>query len=71
MTARLRFGVFLAPFHKPGINPTLALQNDLDLVAWLDRVESHVSEAAAMLGANRLRVWWQVRRWCSPRWSLR
>jgi len=21
---------FLAPFHKPGINPTLALQNDLD-----------------------------------------
>ena len=38
MTARLRFGVFLAPFHKPGINPTLALQNDLDLVAWLDRL---------------------------------
>src|SRR6478735_7924828 len=37
MTSRLRFGVFLAPFHKPGINPTLALQNDLDLVAWLDR----------------------------------
>ncbi len=27
MTSRLRFGVFLAPFHKPGINPTLALQN--------------------------------------------
>jgi hypothetical protein len=23
MTSRLRFGVFLAPFHKPGINPTL------------------------------------------------
>jgi len=38
MTSRLRFGVFLAPFHKPGINPTLALQNDLDLVAWLDRL---------------------------------
>src|SRR5467141_2368467 len=38
MTFRLRFGVFLAPFHKPGINPTLALQNDLDLVAWLDRL---------------------------------
>src|SRR2546430_5106781 len=30
--------VFLAPFHKPGINPTLALQNDLDLVGWLDRL---------------------------------
>ena len=38
MTSRLRFGIFLAPFHKPGINPTLALQNDLDLVAWLDRL---------------------------------
>src|SRR6202011_2589419 len=35
MTSRLRFGVFLPPLHKPGINPTLALQNDLDLVAWL------------------------------------
>jgi limonene 1,2-monooxygenase len=34
---RLRFGMFLAPFHKPGINPTLALQSDLDLVQWLDR----------------------------------
>src|SRR5258706_14601702 len=38
LTSRLRFGVFLAPFQKPGINPTLALQNDLDLVAWLDRL---------------------------------
>jgi limonene 1,2-monooxygenase len=34
---RLRFGVFLAPFHKPGINPTLALQSDLELIQWLDR----------------------------------
>jgi limonene 1,2-monooxygenase len=37
MTQRLRFGIFLAPFHKPGINPTLALQSDLELVQWLDR----------------------------------
>lgn len=29
MSQRLRFGIFLAPFHKPGINPTLALQSDL------------------------------------------
>ena len=35
--ARMRFGIFLAPFHKPGINPTLALQQDIDLVEWLDR----------------------------------
>jgi limonene 1,2-monooxygenase len=34
---RLRFGTFLAPFHKPGINPTLALQSDLELIQWLDR----------------------------------
>ena len=37
MAERMRFGIFMAPFHKPGINPTLALQNDLELIAWLDR----------------------------------
>ncbi|NCX45311.1 MAG: LLM class flavin-dependent oxidoreductase, partial [Betaproteobacteria bacterium] len=31
------FGIFLAPFHKPGINPTLALEQDLELIQWLDR----------------------------------
>ena len=34
---RLRFGIFLAPFHKPGVNPTLALESDFELVQWLDR----------------------------------
>ncbi len=37
-TDRLRFGIFLAPFHKPGQNPTLALQRDLELVEHLDRL---------------------------------
>jgi limonene 1,2-monooxygenase len=37
MPPRLRFGIFLAPFHKPGINPTLALHSDLELIEWLDR----------------------------------
>ena len=37
MSSRLRFGIFMAPFHKPGINPTLALQSDLELIQWLDR----------------------------------
>jgi limonene 1,2-monooxygenase len=32
----LRFGVFLAPFHPVGQNPTLALERDLDLVCHLD-----------------------------------
>lgn len=35
---RLRFGTFLAPFHAPGQNPTLALQRDLRLVEHLDQL---------------------------------
>jgi limonene 1,2-monooxygenase len=34
--SRLRFGIFLAPFHPAGENPTLALQRDLSLVQHLD-----------------------------------
>ena len=33
---RMKFGVFLAPFHRPGENPTLALDRDLELLQWLD-----------------------------------
>ena len=32
----LKFGIFLAPFHPVGQNPTLALERDLDLVVHLD-----------------------------------
>jgi len=32
----LRFGIFLAPFHRVGDNPTLAIGRDLELVQWLD-----------------------------------
>lgn len=39
MNERMKFGIFLAPFHKPGINPTLALEQDLELVQWLDRCD--------------------------------
>ena len=35
---RLRFGIFMAPFHPAGENPTLALQRDLELVEHLDRL---------------------------------
>lgn len=38
MSARLRFGIFLAPFHAPGQNPTLALERDLDLIQHLDKL---------------------------------
>jgi limonene 1,2-monooxygenase len=33
-----RFGIFLAPFHPVGQNPTLALQRDLELIVHLDRL---------------------------------
>ena len=36
MSDRLRFGIFMAPFHPAGENPTLALQRDLDLISHLD-----------------------------------
>jgi limonene 1,2-monooxygenase len=32
----LRFGIFLAPFHPTGQNPTLALERDLELIQHLD-----------------------------------
>ena len=38
MDRPLRFGVFLAPFHAAGQNPTLALQRDLELLEHLDRL---------------------------------
>jgi limonene 1,2-monooxygenase len=34
----LRFGIFLAPFHKAGRNPTLLLEQDLLLLEHLDRL---------------------------------
>ena len=34
----LRFGIFLAPFHRAGDNPTLAIARDLELVSWLDHL---------------------------------
>ena len=33
---RLRFGIFLGPFHRVGENPTLAIDRDLELVQWID-----------------------------------
>jgi limonene 1,2-monooxygenase len=35
---RLRFGIFMAPFHPAGENPTLALERDLDMIGHLDRL---------------------------------
>jgi limonene 1,2-monooxygenase len=64
MNQRLRFGIFLAPFHKPGINPTLALQSDLDLIQWLDRcgydearLGEHHSAECCSLQTTTMRAW--------------
>jgi len=34
--SRMRFGIFMAPFHPAGENPTLLIDQDLDLVTHLD-----------------------------------
>jgi limonene 1,2-monooxygenase len=33
---RMKFGVFIAPFHRVGENPLLAMDRDLELIQWLD-----------------------------------
>ncbi len=34
----LKFGIFLAPFHRVGDNPTLAIRRDIELIELLDRL---------------------------------
>jgi limonene 1,2-monooxygenase len=34
----MRFGIFLAPFHRVGENPTVALERDLELIELLDKL---------------------------------
>ncbi|MFO7552324.1 MAG: LLM class flavin-dependent oxidoreductase [Haliea sp.] len=36
---RLRFGAFFAPFHNDRTSPTFALERDLDLIQWLDKMD--------------------------------
>jgi limonene 1,2-monooxygenase len=35
---RMRFGIFMAPFHPAGENPTLLLDGDMELIKHLDRL---------------------------------
>lgn len=35
---KLRFGAFIAPFHPLRENPTLAIERDLELVQWMDKL---------------------------------
>jgi len=36
---KMKFGIFMAPFHAPNHNPTLSLEQDLDLLAHLDQLD--------------------------------
>ena len=49
----LRFGIFLAPFHRIGDNPTLALHRDLELIQWLD----HLGYDEAWIGEHHSAGW--------------
>ena len=51
--AGMKFGIFLAPFHRLGENPTLALQRDLELIEWLD----HLGFDEAWIGEHHSAGW--------------
>ena len=47
LSTKMKFGVFMAPFHRVGENPTLALERDLELLQWLDSLgfdEAYIGE---------------------------
>ena len=50
---RMKFGVFMGPFHRVGENPTLALDRDLELVQWLD----HLGYDEAWIGEHHSAGW--------------
>ena len=49
----LRFGIFLAPFHRVGDNPNLALARDLELIETLD----HLGYDEAWIGEHHSAGW--------------
>ena len=49
----LKFGIFLAPFHRLGENPTLGMARDLELIEWLD----HLGFDEAWIGEHHSAGW--------------
>src|SRR5712671_7461930 len=49
----MKFGVFLAPFHRLGDNPTLAMARDLELLEWLN----HLGYDEAWIGEHHSAGW--------------
>ncbi|MEO2141859.1 MAG: LLM class flavin-dependent oxidoreductase, partial [bacterium] len=50
---RMKFGIFMGPFHRVGENPTLAMDRDLELVSWLD----HLGYDEAWIGEHHSAGW--------------
>ena len=50
---RMKFGIFLGPFHRVGENPTLAIDRDLELIEWLD----HLGYDEAWIGEHHSAGW--------------
>ena len=50
---RMKFGIFLGPFHRVGENPTLAIERDMELVQWLD----HLGFDEAWIGEHHSAGW--------------
>jgi limonene 1,2-monooxygenase len=49
----LTFGTFIAPFHRIGENPTLAIDRDIELIQWLD----HLGYDEAWIGEHHSAGW--------------
>ena len=59
--ARMKFGAFVAPVHKPGKNPTVSMQHDLELIEHLDRLDydeawigEHHSAGSEIIGSPEI-----------------
>ncbi len=49
----MKFGIFMAPFHRLGENPTYAMARDLELIEWLD----HLGYDEAWVGEHHSAGW--------------
>ena len=53
LPSRMKFGIFMAPFHWLGENPTLSLERDFELLQWLD----HLDFDEAWIGEHHSAGW--------------
>jgi limonene 1,2-monooxygenase len=59
----MKFGIFMGPYHKPGLNPTLAFEQDLNTIENLDRwgfdevwIGEHHSGGIETIGSPELMI---------------